>query len=89
MVVKAEELMEIDEILSAPEASENGYAELRSKFPHLSWTRCDASDVFETPFKTVGSFDLHLIDTRDHCVQITPDTEIATGFILAKRGLEA
>ncbi len=50
----------------------------------MAWLRCDASDVAETPWKTVGLFDLHLVG-GDHCPQVVPDPTQATGFILARR----
>ena len=59
-------------------------AELRQKYPRLAWLRCDASDVAETPFKTAGQFDLHLVG-GDHCPEVVADPAQATGFILAAR----
>jgi hypothetical protein len=57
----------------------------RQRFPNLFFTRCDASDVAETPFARNGRFDIHLIDSADHCVQITADPARATGLVLARR----
>jgi hypothetical protein len=85
MAVTQEELLEIGTILSAPDAAANVVGQLRARFPHLSWTRCDASDVTETPLTTHGAFDLHLLDGHDHCVQITSDPQQATGLVLASR----
>lgn len=85
MALSADELTVIDGLLSAPDASANLFAELRKRFPHLSWTRCDASDVTETPFRTYSQFDIHLLDSVDHCSQITADPARATGIVLAKR----
>jgi hypothetical protein len=85
MALSAYELTEIDKVLSAPEADAQAFAELRRRFPHLSWTRCDASDVTEEPFRTYSRFDVHLLDSADHCVQITADPTRATGIVLAKR----
>ena len=45
MALGPDELLEIDGVLSAPDADARVFAQLRSRFPHLSWTRCDASDV--------------------------------------------
>jgi hypothetical protein len=85
MAVSAEELAEIDRILSheAPVA----LSDLRSKFPHLSWTKCDASDVVEEPFRSYRHCDVHLLDAADHCVQVTSELSRATGLILAYRRL--
>jgi len=85
MAVSTDELTEIDQVLSAPDADPQVFAELRRRFPRLSWTRCDASDVSETPFRSHARFDVHLLDSADHCSQITADPARATGIVLAKR----
>jgi hypothetical protein len=85
MALGPNELLEIDQVLSAPDADARVFAQLRSRFPHLSWTRCDASDVTESPFRTYSRFDVHLVDRSDHCVQITADPARATGIVLADR----
>lgn len=85
MPVSADELTEIDKVLSAPDAAARAFAELRRLFPHLAWTRCDASDVNEAPFRSYAQFDVHLLDGADHCVQITDDPARATGLVLAMR----
>ncbi|MGA7805867.1 DUF6129 family protein [Bradyrhizobium sp.] len=86
MALGTDELTEIEILLSAESAEADPFAVLRGRFPHLSWTRCDASDVTETPFRTYQGFDLHLVDKADHCVKITNDPAYATGIILAAKG---
>jgi hypothetical protein len=85
MALGAEELMEIDRVLSAPDADARVFAELRRGFPHLSWTKCDASDLTETPFRSYSRFEIHLVDRTDHCPQITTDPTRASGIVLADR----
>jgi hypothetical protein len=87
MALGPDEFKEIDGALSAPDADARVLAQLRSRFPHLSWTRCDASDVTEPPFRTYSRFEIHLIDRSDHCVQITADPARATGIVLADRNV--
>ena len=87
MALGADELLAIEAVLSAPDADARGVAQLRGRFPHLSWTRCDASDVTESPFRSYSRFDLHLLDRSDHCVQITTDPARATGIVLADRNV--
>ncbi len=87
MALSTDELMEIDALLAAPDAQTHTFAELRRRFPHLSWTRCDASDVTETPFRVYARFDVHLLDSIDHCAQITLDPARATGIVLAQRSM--
>jgi hypothetical protein len=38
-----------------------------------------------TQLRRIGKFDLHLLDSGGHCVQITNDPQRATGIVLAKR----
>lgn len=83
-----EELREIERLLAALDMDAGTFAELRRRFPNLSWTRCDASDVIEAPFRTFGRFDVHLLSNADHCARITSDPAAATGVVLAQRGLQ-
>jgi len=87
MALGDNELNEIAQLLAAPGADGELFTELRRRFQHLSWTRCDASDMAEEPFRSLGKFDLHLVDGSDHCVQVTSDPARATGVILAKRSV--
>ncbi len=87
MALGPDELLEIDGVLSAPDTDARVFAQLRSRFPHLSWTRCDASDVTETPFRTYSRVEIHLVDRSDHCVEITADPARATGIVLADRNV--
>jgi hypothetical protein len=87
MALGADELMEIDHVLSAPGVDARVFAELRGRVPHLSWTKCDATDVTEAPFRSYSRFDVHLVDRTDHCVQITVDPARASGIVLAERNV--
>jgi hypothetical protein len=89
MALGADELAEIDRVLSGPGVDAGVFAELRRRFPHLSWTKCDASDLTETPFRSYCGFELHLVDRSDHCLQITADPMRAGGIILATRDLSS
>jgi uncharacterized protein DUF6129 len=87
MAVSADDLSEIDKVLSAPDVDPQVFGALRQRFPHIAWTRCDASDVTEAPFRTYSRFDIHLLDSAGHCAHVTTDPEHATGIILAKRNV--
>ncbi|UFZ04207.1 hypothetical protein LQG66_34295 [Bradyrhizobium ontarionense] len=85
MALAEQELNEIEQVLNGSEAGSAAFGELRRRFPKLALTRCDASDVTEQPFRSYPAFDLHLLDTSDHCALVTDDPAKATGLILAKR----
>jgi hypothetical protein len=83
MAISDVELVEIERLLGAE--APPALSDLRGKFSHLSWTRCDASDVIESPFRSFAHCDLHLLDGADHCVGVTDDPAQATGLIVAYR----
>lgn len=89
MALSADELAAIDEIFLPGIPSERtagAFADLRQRFPRLSLTRCDASDVdAETPFRRYPGFDLYLVDAHEHCAHITSDPERATGIVVARQ----
>ena len=83
MAISDVELTEIERLLAAEDTP--ALSALRAKFSHLSWTRCDVSDVIEAPFRSFKHCDVHLLDGADHCVTVTQDPARATGVILAFR----
>jgi hypothetical protein len=87
MSLAAIELAEIEQVLASADAAPQAYVELRQRFPHLACIRCDASDVTETPYRSFEAYDLHLLDSADHCAAITDDPARATGIVLAKRAV--
>ena len=89
MALTAGDLAEIERVLASSDAGAQVHLELRQRYPHVAWIRCDASDVTETPFRSFREFDLHLLDSADHCAQITADPARATGIVLAKRVVQS
>ena len=73
MSLGTSELAEIDELLNAesdtsPSRNARGLDGFRVRFPRLSLTRCDASDLdAETPFRVYPRLSLFLVDASDHC----------------------
>lgn len=88
MTIKAEDLQAIEALVGQAKRNSSLYPELRAKFPHLSWSRCEASDVLEEPFLSFDAFDLHLLDVSNHCPTVVSDIDAANGFILAVRSAE-
>ncbi len=85
-----DELGAIDELLGAESAFSSGrnaqtLAGFRRRFPRLSVTQCDASDVdIETPFRVYPGVSLLLVDASDHCARFTSDPARATGIVVAR-----
>ena len=79
----------IDSMLAGG-ADASGLADFRRRFPSLSLTRCDASDVdAETPYREYPEVSLFLVDAHDHCWRITSDPARATGIVVARRKARA
>lgn len=87
MAMSANDLQVIEALLASANAGDIGIAMLRLQFPHLSWSQCDAADVTEPPFRVFQNFDIHLLNTADHCARLTAELETATGIILARHVL--
>ncbi len=86
MALSSDELSEIDGLLATPDAGGAAFASLRARFPHLSLTRCDSSDIdTEEPFRIYPGVALYLVDRASHCWQLTRDPALATGLVIAKR----
>lgn len=83
--LSAENLTEIEALLSAPDATLPAASDFRQRFPGVSYTRCDPSDVDgESPYKRFTRFDLYLVSAVSHCVTMTTDPAVATGIIVVE-----
>lgn len=88
MALNAEDLAIIEELLGAPDADAPAIAAIRQRFPKLSLTRCDPSDMdAETPFRQFARFDLHLVNGGGHCWRLTAAPEEATGLVVVRRSV--
>jgi hypothetical protein len=87
MTMSANDLEAIEGLFAGAKPKEIIVADLRLKFPHLSWNQCDAADVDEPAFRSFPSFDMHLLNTTDHCAGLTMDPGDATGIILARHNV--
>lgn len=89
MAMSMEEWREIEAVLGGITSDSGLVGLLRHRFPQFAWTSCDASDVDETPYRSYGPVDVHLLNTVNHCVVITSNPMDATGIILARKGLSS
>lgn len=86
----ADEIAAIDGLLAAQPALLTGgdagvLSEFRLRFPALSLTVCDLSDIdSELPFRVYPAMSLFLVDAGDHCWKITSDPARATGVVVAR-----
>lgn len=63
-------------------------ASLRQRFPKLHFTECSEDDIsprYKAAF-TVEGYDLYLISgASGHCLELTNDSGIATGILIASK----
>lgn len=86
MALTENDLAQLEALLGSAAVGENPLANFRQRFPGLSLTRCDASDMGgDKPFRTYPGFELYLVDGSNHCWRITGDPTIATGIVVAQR----
>lgn len=86
MALTENNLAQLETLLGSAAVGENPLADFRQRFPGLSITRCDASDMgSDEPFRTYPGFNLNLVDGTNHCWRITADPTIATGIVVAQR----
>lgn len=70
----------------AQAAGPQAEAVLRAALPPGTLSVCDAADVdFAAPAASLAHYDLHLMDGRSHCRELTQDPDLATGFVLARK----
>jgi len=66
--------------------SDDTVMQLRQAFPNIHFTYCMDDDVADSarPVHEDARFNLYLIDSREHCLCLTNDSEIATGVVIAE-----
>jgi len=90
MIMSADELTEIEGLLAARDADARIFGELRRRFPSISVTRCDASDIgVEPAFREFERFSLYLVDGHDHCWRLTGNAARATGIVIVPHKVSA
>ncbi|PKU24564.1 hypothetical protein [Telmatospirillum siberiense] len=83
MALQEQDVRDLEALFGAASTAMELASEVRRRFPGLSLTRCDPSDIgVEEAFRSFPKFDLHLVDGRDHCWQLTGDPACATGIVL-------
>mgnify|MGYP001558002509 CR=1 FL=1 len=67
-------------------ATEQTIASLRDHFQGCHFSLCfdDDINVNARPYRQCGSFNLYLVDSRDHCSVLTNDEVNASGIVIAE-----
>ena len=88
MPLAVEDMARIDALVATlgtgADATTVAYA-LQRLVPSLALRRCDAADVLELPFRSLGTCDLHLLDVSGHCIRVTDALDETSGILIAER----
>jgi hypothetical protein len=86
MSLSSQQLETIAKVLSAIAPGTNPLPVLRRELEGVSVSRCDAEDMSgETPYRSLPSFDVFLVDAASHCRRLVADPMEASGVIVSAR----
>ncbi len=79
---------QIDEVVAFVEAnglSDSTVSLLRARFAGCHFTYCMDDDVhFSKAYAQRPQFNVYLVDSRQHCSELTTESECASGIVLAE-----
>ena len=88
-MIEEQVIDEIRDLLVDHGLDETAVGELRNKWPDIHFTYCSDDDVCgPKAVRETDGFSMYLIDSRDHCLNFTSSTEIATWLVLAEHELD-
>jgi hypothetical protein len=65
--------------------NESAISILRGMWPDIHFTYCSDDDVMVAkPIRKSDTFNIYLVDGREHCLKFTSDLQNATGLVLAE-----
>lgn len=84
-MINREMLKHIVEFIDVKGLSEATLAELRLSFPGCHFTWCFDDDiVYSKAYLERDDFNVYLVDSRNHCAELTSDESIASGLVFAE-----
>ncbi len=85
-MISQQQLDQVSDLISRGAVLETGSVDsLRGQFPDIHFTYCMDDDVYAAlPVMQHERFNLYLVDSREHCLSLTQDREIATGIVVAE-----
>jgi hypothetical protein len=85
-MIQVETISRIKDLLNEQGVDESAVTILRGEFPDVHFTYCSEDDIHNgKPVEESEQFSLYLVDSREHCLCLTSDPEIATGLVIAER----
>lgn len=84
MITEAQ-LHAVTERIFAAKLNDELIAQLRAEYAPLHFTYCYDDDISgRSPVIESDTFNLYLIDGREHCLTMTNDYAVATGIVVAE-----
>lgn len=84
-MLNPEKIQEIAAQIEISGVGEHTLASLRASYPDMHFTYCMDDDIVNhKPVVTRASFNLYLVDGREHCLCLTSDPTVATGLVIAE-----
>jgi len=85
-MIQVETISRVKEVLSEQGVDEGSVGALRNQFPDVHFTYCTEDDIHSgKPVEETDQFSIYLVDSREHCLSLTSNPEIATGLVIAER----
>ena len=83
-MLKATTIERIAAMVIAQGLNETTLQALRADWPELRFTYCSDDDICgPVPYLQAETFNLYLLDAREHCPALTGDLSVASGVVLA------
>lgn len=84
-MISAEQLQRIASAIRSQTLNETVVTALRGEYPGIHFTYCMDDDLPNVePVLEGESFNLYLVDGREHCLCLTNSYEHATGIVIAE-----
>jgi hypothetical protein len=84
-MITAEQLNAIAAKIETLGVDESTVVTLRQEYPAIHFTYCMDDDLpNNVPVIENATFNLYLIDGREHCLCLTNDYDVATGIVVAE-----
>ena len=84
-MITPEQLHSIAGKVAEQPLDESAIAAIRSEFPGIHFTYCMEDDIpNHEPLLEFESFNLYLVDGREHCLCLTRNFEHASGVVIAE-----
>ncbi|MCK9608700.1 MAG: DUF6129 family protein [Methylomonas sp.] len=84
-MISSEQVQRIASVLRSQALNEAVVSALRSEYPGIHFTYCMEDDLPNNePVLEGESFNIYLVDGREHCLCLTNNYENATGIVIAE-----